>query len=240
MADTVVAGSELQESTATRARASSEPGQQPAHYESIQAATRDQFTTDADDQDEGWAARDISQWDPQPGFELVDGDIDGSGYNETEVDIIAVPCPGASPIDTWTRDPLDDGDFLKSQDELPLGKTLPAVASRNLSNAGNTWICRGIRTKINMARVLLYRHRELHEGLTIESLADDLLNQLVQMRQGHRQARPIFFMCHSIGGLVVKRALIKASRDTQFRWVIFDCYGITFFGMGSPADHIRT
>ena len=43
--------------------------------------------------------------EPEPGFQCVYGDIEGAGtgYNKTTVDIIAVPCIGADPIDTWAR-----------------------------------------------------------------------------------------------------------------------------------------
>ncbi|KAI1812784.1 hypothetical protein GGS20DRAFT_516952 [Poronia punctata] len=180
-----------------------------------------------------------SHWGSEPGFEHVDGDIDGRGYNETSVDIIAVPCIGASPTDTWARDPLDD-DFFQlppsndlvdkySVKKLPGSSVLTPAINRPLPKASHTWIRQGIRREVNNARVLLYRHRELHDGMTIEQAADDLIEQLMRMRSGLTKSRPLVFICHSIGGLVVKSALVKARKREDLMSLVFDCHGITFF-----------
>ncbi|KAK9783602.1 putative DUF676 domain-containing protein [Seiridium cardinale] len=182
-----------------RARASSEPGRRLTRHEPL----------GTDGQEDQSARRSSSNWDPEPGFAQVDGDIKGPGYNETKVDIIAIPCPGASPIETWTRDPFPDGTFGSPPNDL--------------------WVQQGLRSKINIARVLLYKHRELHEGLTLENLADDLLDRLSRMRESHESARPMFFICHSIGGLVAKHALVKASQNKDLLWINYNCHGMTFF-----------
>ncbi|KAI0393446.1 hypothetical protein F5Y17DRAFT_432425 [Xylariaceae sp. FL0594] len=180
-----------------------------------------------------------SHWGSDPGFEQIDGDVDGHGYNETTVDIIAVPCIGASPIDTWARDPLREGYFefppstvlekYSTVKELPASSVLSPTINRILPKASHIWIRQGIRREVSNARVMLYRHRELHEGMTVEGAADDLLAQLVKMREGLTRARPLFFICHSIGGLVVKSALVKARKDENLKSLVFDCHGITFF-----------
>ncbi|KAI0145146.1 hypothetical protein GGR57DRAFT_305044 [Xylariaceae sp. FL1272] len=180
-----------------------------------------------------------SHWGDGPGFEIVDGDIDGRGYNETSCDVIAVPCVGAAPIDTWVRDPLGEGYFtLPAPVELekyPTVKKLPASSvltptiDRVLPKASHLWIRQGIRKEVSKARVMLYRHRELVEGMTIEQAADDLLIEIAKMRDGLKRSRPIFFICHSIGGLIVKAALVKAKKDDQLKHLVFDCHGITFF-----------
>ena len=181
-----------------------------------------------------------SHWGSDPGFEQIDGDIEGCGYNETTVDIIAVPCIGASSIDTWARDPLTEGYFAfpstneldkySTVKELPDSSVLSPTINRVLSKASHLWIRQGIRKEVNRARVMLYRHRELAEGMTIETAADDLIQELMKMRMGLEKSRPIFFICHSIGGLVVKSALVKARKREDLRPLVFDCHGITFFG----------
>ncbi|KAI0883125.1 uncharacterized protein GGS22DRAFT_36216 [Annulohypoxylon maeteangense] len=180
----------------------------------------------------------VSHWDPDPGFAHVDGDIEGHGYNKTTVDIVAVPCIGASPVDTWSRDPIGDGYFSFPSNELdryptamqlPGNSVLSPTITHNLPAATHLWVRQGIRKEINTARVMLYRHRELTEGITLDQAADDLLEQVVKMRAGLTKARPIFFICHSIGGLVAKLALVKANMKHELRPLIFDCHGIAFF-----------
>ncbi|KAI1266432.1 hypothetical protein F5Y18DRAFT_358399 [Xylariaceae sp. FL1019] len=180
-----------------------------------------------------------SHWGAGPGFEIVDGEIDGRGYNETSCDVIAVPCVGAAPIDTWVRDPLGEGYFTlpapvelekySTVKRLPASSVLTPTIDRVLPKASHLWIRQGIRKEVSKARVMLYRHRELAEGITIEQAADDLLIEISRMRDGLKRSRPIFFICHSIGGLVVKAALVKAKKDDQLKHLVFDCHGITFF-----------
>jgi hypothetical protein len=222
-----------------RVSASSDPGPHPPSRETDHLTAQDEFVMDGKKS----ARSSFSHWDREPGFAHVDGDINGPGYNETKVDIIAVPCPGASPVETWMREPLPDGYFGQLQQDLgtyPTAKELPAnsilspAINRNLPKAKHMWIRQGLRTEISTARVLLYRHRELNEGVTLEQLADDLLEHIARLREGHERSRPIFFICHSIGGLVAKLALVKASQSEKLRWILFDCHGMTFFGMRIP------
>ncbi|KAI0007362.1 hypothetical protein F4779DRAFT_516523 [Xylariaceae sp. FL0662B] len=181
----------------------------------------------------------FSHWDPEPGFAHIDGDISGRGYNETTVDIVAVPCIGASPVDTWARDPLSEGYFglptptelnkYPTVKELPGSSVLSPTINRHLPKASHLWIRQGIRKEVSTARVMLYRHRELSEGMTLDQAADDLLEQLVKMRKDQKKSRPIFFICHSIGGLVAKLTLLKANKKKELRSLVYDCHGITFF-----------
>ncbi|KAI1435961.1 hypothetical protein GGR50DRAFT_654048 [Xylaria sp. CBS 124048] len=191
------------------------------------------------DPDEGSSARSSgSHWASKPGFDLIDGDIEGHGYNETTVDIIAVPCIGASPVDTWARDPLTDSYFAPPPTELgkystvkqlPESSVLAPAITHPLPKASHLWIRQGIRQEVSQARVMLYRHRELSEDMTIERAADDLIEQVKTVRTGLDASRPLFFVCHSIGGLVVKAALVKAKKHEELRPLLFNCHGITFF-----------
>ncbi|KUI53424.1 Protein SERAC1 [Cytospora mali] len=181
----------------------------------------------------------MSHWDPEPGFAHVDGEIGGSGYNETLVDIVTVPCPGADPVETWTRDPLPDGFFGNPNDnELTIHSALKELAGDailtpgiggNFPKAAHLWVRQGIRRYANTARVLLYRHRELADNTTLDGLARDLLDNVLQRREGQHVSRPVFFIAHSIGGLVVKQALLIARRDETYRGILFNCHGVTFF-----------
>lgn len=183
----------------------------------------------------------MSHWDPEPGFAHIDGEIGGSGYNETTVDVITVPCPGADPVETWTRDPLPDDFFGNPLDnELTAHPTLKELAGDailspgiggNFSKAAHLWVRQGIRRYASNARILLYRHRELTDHTNLTQLAQDLLENLLLTRDQQKESRPIFFIAHSIGGLVVKKALVMAGKDPRYRGrILYNCHGITFFG----------
>lgn len=182
-----------------------------------------------------------SHWDPEPGFAHINGDIGGSGYNETRVDIITVPCPGGDPVETWTRDPLPHGYFNDPlNSELTAHPTLKELAGdavlspgigTNFTKAAHLWVKQGIRRYASTARVLLYRHRDLTDNTSLDSLARDLLGNVLRTRDSQQSSRPLFFIAHSIGGLVVKKALLIASQDETYRRdILYNCHGVSFFG----------
>lgn len=80
-----------------------------------------------------------------------------------------------------------------------------------------------------MARVLTYTHGGSTARTGLKKLAHDLLRAL-SLERGARSSRPLFFICHSIGGLVVKLALTEASRNSNYQAILEHCYGVTFFG----------
>lgn len=182
----------------------------------------------------------MSHWDPEPGFAHIDGEIGGSGYNETTVDVVTVPCPGADPVETWMRDPLPDSFFGDPiENELTTQPTIKELAGDailtpgiggHFPKAGILWVRQGIRRFANTARVMLYRHRELTDSTSIYGMAKDLLDSVLSRRAGQQKARPLFFIAHSVGGLVVKQALIIASKDDRYREVLYNCHGMSFFG----------
>ncbi|KAH6879994.1 hypothetical protein B0T10DRAFT_412368 [Thelonectria olida] len=66
----------------------------------------------------------------------------------------------------------------------------------------------------------------------IEDFARDLLNRLWMLRQSS-QNRPLIFVCHSLGGIVAKKALILAhENDHHYRDILASTTGIVF--MGTP------
>lgn len=188
--------------------------------------------------------------DAEPGFAYIDGEVGGTGYNETKVDIVAVPCPGADPLQPWIgSEPFPDGYFSPDVDvtvlashpavkELAVDAILSPGINRNLPRAAHVWVRQGVRKASSTARVLLYRHRKLAEGVTLEELAEDLMREVARVREGLHSSRPLFFLGHSVGGLVVKILLLKASRSPQFRHLMYNCHGVAFFGeYTSPVPH---
>jgi len=139
----------------------------------------------------GQAPSAMAQHDPGPGFAHIDGDIGGT-YNDTKVDVIAVPCPGADPVQTWTSEYSHD-DYVGFPSGSDIRPTVARLASdailspaidRPLPRAGHIWVRGSIRKSASTARVMLYRHRALSEGLNLDRLARDLLDNVLQQRHG--------------------------------------------------------
>ncbi|KAH7318142.1 hypothetical protein B0I35DRAFT_235851 [Stachybotrys elegans] len=141
--------------------------------------------------------------------------LDPSGpltHDTTTVDVLTVPCPGASGLHTWTRDG---------------GRTLDVEGRRG----GPAWVRQGIRREADRARILLYEHPDVVPGTTLVALADALLEELAALRESEgARMRPVLFIAHSLGGLVVKMALVKAVQDARYKDMARDCFGVAFFG----------
>ncbi|KAJ5543561.1 hypothetical protein N7535_005985 [Penicillium sp. DV-2018c] len=116
----------------------------------------------------------------------------------TNVDIVAIPPVGAHHRKTWSS-----------------------------SGARSSWIDTEIFQHLPRARVLLYNYGELGND-NLDQLGVRLLRQLHSERNHHPARRPIFFICHSTGGIVVKSALARASREPG-QPMVTSCYGIAFF-----------
>jgi hypothetical protein len=132
--------------------------------------------------DQGGIGQDAAAAAPEddplgPGFVDVDGDVGGSGHNETVVDIIAVPCPGADPIQTWTY----DQEFYGEPGPCEIGSH---ISPRSSLRRPSPWVTGKLRNSASIARVLLYKHRQLEEGMTLGSLSKDLLGQVERIRRG--------------------------------------------------------
>lgn len=114
---------------------------------------------------------------------------------------------------------------------------------------GSPWILQDLPKEISTARILVYCHGKPAERFTIDSLAVNLLNKVLDERKSEvclrelpfaiflltfdqdEKKRPLFFLSHSTGGLVVKAALIKARGHQAYGVVGDNCYGVAFFGL---------
>lgn len=164
----------------------------------------------------------------QPGKARFVKDPEGElTHDDTTVDVVTVPCPGGDALKSWTRDGLISRYFgAPSMRDAEVERQGPAPS----------WVRQGIRREANTARILLYAHPEVEDGTTLSSLADAFLEELrLERTSSDKEAkttlqRPLVFIGHSIGGLVVKMALAKAARDIRYEDILRDCYGVAFFG----------
>lgn len=199
---------------------------------------------------------------PKPRFVHIDGEIGGSGYNETTVDVVTVPCPGADPVQTWARGPPWDGSFREVDNvsfihnrfgfpQLAGDAVLKPSLDPNIARAPHLWVRQGLRKRVDTTRVLLYRHRDLGHNVNLDELAEDLLASVkVNCDRIPQHAnrpdivggsgRPIFFIAHSVGGLVVKRALVMAKERQDFHEIFTNCYGVSFFGKSADGNILNT
>lgn len=111
----------------------------------------------------------------------------------------------------------------------PITSTLLPPAPGKDHKSTPSWARSGVRHEANTARVLTYSHGDITPDRNLKSMADDLLSSICTETAGKIARRPLFFICHSIGGLVVKLALTQASRSSKYRSILEDCYGVTFF-----------
>ncbi|KAI1825244.1 hypothetical protein F4861DRAFT_538149 [Xylaria intraflava] len=127
-----------------------------------------------------------------------------------QVDLIAVPGLASHPIGSW-KSPSSQDVWLR--DYLP--------------------------TAFPKIRVLMYGYDtsllRSTSKMTVEEMGGALLSQLRAFR-GHSNSsrRPIIFIGHSLGGLLVKEALLQArdkSGDNQHAELFEACSGLLFFGV---------
>ncbi|KJZ73934.1 hypothetical protein HIM_06602 [Hirsutella minnesotensis 3608] len=149
-------------------------------------------------------------------------------YDETTVDVVTVPCPGGHPVRSWSRDGLMGRYF--GAPSMREAEAVRAAGNSDPRRLGPSWVRQGIRREAHRARILLYEHPPPVPGTTLSGLADALLAELQALRRDEQRERPLVFIAHSIGGLVVKMALTKASRDARYENILRECYGVAFFG----------
>jgi triacylglycerol esterase/lipase EstA (alpha/beta hydrolase family) len=138
------------------------------------------------------------------------------------VDIIAVPGLGSNPDTAFDS-------FLKTPD----GKTQ------------FNWLTddKGLRYEFPGARVLLYKSesrwiKDAAVNQSMSNLARNLLTSILSKREGVT-ARPIIFIGHSMGGLVIAKAItLAAFRGEEYPNLLSCITGCIFFGtpfQGSAA-----
>lgn len=199
----------------------SRPAAEPVNPAHPQLSSQSSDTDGVDEKEEDAQSNGDGEKDARLRFSI---DPPGSlTHDKTTVDIVAVPCPGGHPFRSWNRDGLMSryyGALSMRDAEVKEGADRPSPS----------WIRQGIRREADRARILLYEHPEIGGGTTLSVLADALLQDLQQLRAREGQERPVLFIGHSIGGLVVKMALAKAGKDGRHGNILRECYGVAFFG----------
>ena len=131
------------------------------------------------------------------------------------------------------------------------GKTVDVVAVHGLQGHpyktwehenGHIWLQDSLTKDISFARIMTFGYDSTvafsKSVAGIDDKALDLLNRLSSKRRGLKdgssRGRPIVFICHSLGGIVVKKALILAherSSDPFFKDILDNTKAIAFLGV---------
>lgn len=109
----------------------------------------------------------------------------------------------------------------------------PNQARTTWTTGGRLWLKDFLPVRIPRSRVMLFGYNSnVAFGTSTAGLAeqaDNLLNRLSSKRAGAPD-RPVIFVCHSLGGLVVKRALSTSRGDNTYCSIFDSTFGVVFFG----------
>ena len=97
------------------------------------------------------------------------------------------------------------------------------------------------------ARIILFKYNPYfigHSGIrTFQDLQRSLLKKTVEIRRKQKEVhRPVVFIAHSLGGIVVKMTLKEAEHDPQYSCLNASIYGIVCFATpreGSNTDIVE-
>ncbi|KAH8647072.1 hypothetical protein BGZ60DRAFT_570501 [Tricladium varicosporioides] len=102
-------------------------------------------------------------------------------------------------------------------------------------STNDLWLRDFLPKKLSKARVMSfgYDSRLAFSGSMagLDDFALDLLDRLLAAHRSSGNDRPLIFVCHSLGGIVVKKALIIAHEaDSHYSSILKCCTGIVFLG----------
>jgi len=117
---------------------------------------------------------------------------------------------------------------------------------------GTCWLRDLLPKYVPRARILSYgydaytRDRDTLSAMFLNDVAQGLINELVRFRTSQDiTERPIVFIAHSLGGIVLKAALIHASHQSRnnlfpHKQIHIATFGILFLGTPHQgSDHVR-
>ncbi|TID01835.1 Protein SERAC1 [Colletotrichum higginsianum] len=157
------------------------------------------------------------------GLTVLDGAVEG----EMAVDYVFLHGLNGSPKDTWTDETKDGTGFFWPRQVLA---DIPG--------------CRVMTFGYNAA----FERALVKNTTTINAIAQTFVNRLIDKRKGEHINRPLLLIAHSLGGLVIKRALynIHADRHTGLKSrkideqnAIYDSIaGLVFMGTPHAGSHV--
>lgn len=111
------------------------------------------------------------------------------------------------------------------------------------------WIRDSLPKDLPDTRAVVYGYdTKLHASQSFQSIADlahELVNQLQTYGWDSPSAKPVAFLAHSLGGLVLKKALVQlaTSRSDSYKHILGTVRGAVLFGvpnLGMEQAHFQT
>ncbi|KAL3480031.1 hypothetical protein BJX99DRAFT_254916 [Aspergillus californicus] len=114
-------------------------------------------------------------------------------------------------------------------------------AERTWELDGKLWLRDFLPQQLPQARILLFGYNSSvsirSSSAGVREQAHNLLNRLWLERQGCKD-RPIIFIAHSLGGILIKEALVQAKLGNTCGSIRTATYGIAFFGTPHRGSHL--
>lgn len=111
------------------------------------------------------------------------------------------------------------------------------------------WLCDSLPRDLPGAQIMIYSYdTQLHGSISsqdLESLASSLRASIAAQRtpglsNAESRTVPLIFIAHSLGGLVVKEAIIQMKNDKKHQDLFESVYGALFFGVPSQGMEITS
>ncbi|KAJ8108248.1 hypothetical protein OPT61_g8306 [Boeremia exigua] len=155
------------------------------------------------------------------------------------IGIIAVPGLGANPIDCWKYTGGDSRAAPTGSSTSPKATGSTQTAETDASKGFN-WLtnAKGLISQFPRARIMLYQYASAWRGdyavrNPFDSIASGLLEGLMDNRDVHQDKRPIIFIGHSMGGLVIAKAMCLANAEPRKYAKVYKNVTTCFFS-GTP------
>ncbi|KAF4631578.1 hypothetical protein G7Y89_g6554 [Cudoniella acicularis] len=115
------------------------------------------------------------------------------------------------------------------------GHYLNTWKTTNAAGEDIVWIRDFLPKQLPNARIMSYGYNSAVQFsksvVGIGTFAEQLLEDLRSWRlTPEEKERPVIFICHSLGGIVVKQALVRAHERERFSTLLSNIRGIAFFG----------
>ncbi|KAI0125986.1 hypothetical protein BJ170DRAFT_633363 [Xylariales sp. AK1849] len=133
--------------------------------------------------------------------------------------------------------PLHEDDSGAKVDVIAVpGLASHAIGSWKSPRSNDVWLRDYLPDDVSNVRVLLYGYdtklSKSDSRKSIEDMGKILLESITAFRANSGANRPVIFIGHSLGGLLIKEALIHAQKKKNYKNEIFKaCCGLLFFGV---------